>query len=156
MLRVMRALVQRVSQARVEVKGQTVGSIGTGILVLLGVAKTDLEADADYLASKVANLRIFEDAGGKQNLSVKEVGGAALVVSQFTLYGDCRKGRRPSYDDAAPGEQAKNLYDYFVAAIEKEGLQVATGVFQATMSVHLSNEGPVTLLCESVTMQRRN
>ncbi len=156
MLRVMRALVQRVSQARVEVEGQTVGSIGTGILVLLGVAKTDVEADADYLASKVANLRIFEDAGGKMNLSVKEVGGAALVVSQFTLYGDCRKGRRPSYDDAAPGEQAKHLYDYFIAAFGKEGLQVATGVFQATMSVHLSNEGPVTLLCESVTMQRRN
>jgi len=155
MLRVMRALVQRVSEARVEVEGRTVGSIGNGILVLLGVAKTDIEADAEYLAPKVTNLRIFDDAGGKLNLSVKDVGGAVLVVSQFTLYGDCHKGRRPSYDDAAAGEQAKHLYDYFVDRLKKEGVETATGVFQATMAVHLVNQGPVTLICESVTMHRR-
>jgi D-aminoacyl-tRNA deacylase len=155
MLREMRALVQRVSQARVEVDGHIVGSIGPGILILLGIAKTDVAHDADYLANKVANLRIFDDDLGKLNLSVKDTGGAALVVSQFTLYGDCRKGRRPSYDDAAAGEHAKGLYEHFVEAIRREVTYVACGVFQATMAVHLVNEGPVTLMCESVTIQRR-
>ncbi len=152
----MRALVQRVSQARVEVEGRVVGSIGPGILVLLGIAKTDVEQDAEYLANKVTNLRIFDDEHGKLNLSVKDIGGAALVVSQFTLYGDCRKGRRPSYDDAASGEQARGLYDYFLEAVRREVTYVASGVFQATMAVHLVNDGPVTLMCESVTMHRRN
>jgi D-tyrosyl-tRNA(Tyr) deacylase len=148
----MRVAIQRVSMARVVVNGETVGEIGRGLLVLLGVAKTDTERDADYLVNKVAQLRIFNDAEGKLNLSVTEVGGSLLIVSQFTLYGDCRKGRRPSYDAAASPDRARSLYEYFVEKARAAGLRVETGVFQASMSVQLCNEGPVTLVCDSVTM----
>ena len=145
----MRALIQRVTQARVEVEGERVGGIGVGLLVLLGVAKPDLVADADFLADKIVNLRIFQDDEGKMNRSLLDTGGALLVVSQFTLYGDCRKGRRPSFDAAAPAEQARSLYDRFVAVARKKGVAVETGVFQAHMAVSLVNDGPVTLLIES-------
>ena len=140
--------------ARVLIGGKTAGEIGPGLLLLLGVAKTDTEADADYLVNKIVHLRIFNDSEGKLNVSVKEAGGALLVVSQFTLYADCRKGRRPSYDAAAAPDHARSLYDYFVQRARSEGLTVETGVFQASMSVQLSNEGPVTLVCDSVTMTR--
>ncbi len=145
----MRAVLQRVSQARVEVDGQTVGAIGPGLLVLLGIARPDTRPDADYLAERIVGLRIFPDDAGKMNRSVAETGGALLVVSQFTLYGDTRKGRRPSFDQAAPPDQARELYEYFVEACRKKNVPVETGVFQASMSVHLVNEGPVTLLCDS-------
>jgi len=145
----MRALLQRVSQARVEVDGRTVGAIGRGLLVLLGVARGDTPADADYLAEKVLGLRIFPDENGKMNRSVMEAGGNLLVVSQFTLYGETRKGRRPSFDQAAPQEQARALYEYFVERLRSHGIRVETGVFQAMMQVHLINEGPVTILCDS-------
>lgn len=149
----MRAVVQRVSQARVEVDGITTGSIIHGLLVLLGVGKGDTQEDAAYLASKIIELRIFQDDAGKMNRSLLDVGGSLLVVSQFTLYGDCRKGRRPSYDGAAPPELAELLYEHFVKAARSANVQVETGVFQATMSVHLVNEGPVTLIVDS---PRRN
>src|SRR5580704_6897362 len=139
----MRALIQRVTSARVEVDGAVVGEIGPGLLVLLGVAKTDSEKDADFLAAKIVNLRIFADAEGKMNLSVLEAGGALLVVSQFTLYGDCRKGRRPGFDAAAPAETARALYEWFVDAARMTGVRVETGVFQAHMAVSLVNDGPV-------------
>lgn len=145
----MRALVQRVSAAKVEVDGAVVGEIPGGVLVLLGVAKPDTSADAAYLAEKIAGLRIFSDDAGKMNLSLLETGGAMLTVSQFTLYGDCRKGRRPSFDSAAPAEQARALYEHFVAEVRRLGLRVETGVFQAHMQVSLVNDGPVTLLVES-------
>lgn len=145
----MRAVLQRVSEARVEVNGAVTGAIGRGLLVLLGVAREDTLRDADYLAEKIAGLRIFPDEQGKMNRSVQEVGGAVLVVSQFTLYGDTRKGRRPSFDRAAPPEQARALYEYFVQALRARGLTVETGVFQAMMQVHLVNDGPVTIICES-------
>ena len=145
----MRAVVQRVGEARVEVEGRVVGAIGRGLLVLVGIAREDTPRDAEYLAEKIAGLRIFPDEEGKMNRSVREVGGAILVVSQFTLYGDTRKGRRPSFDRAAPPEQARSLYEYFVEALRAKGLEVETGIFQAMMQVHLVNEGPVTLLCES-------
>ena len=145
----MRAVVQRVTQARVEVDGAVVGEIGPGLLVLLGVAKTDTTADAGFLAEKIAGLRIFSDAAGKMNLSVADIGGAMLAVSQFTLYGDCRKGRRPSFDHAAPAEQARALYEQFVAAARRAGLRVETGIFQADMAVSLVNDGPVTLIVET-------
>jgi D-tyrosyl-tRNA(Tyr) deacylase len=147
----MRAVAQRVSRASVEVDGSIVGEIGAGLLVLLGVAKTDTAADADFLAAKIVNLRIFSDDAGKMNRSVLESGGDLLVVSQFTLYGDCRKGRRPSFDDAAPAELARELYGRFVSAARLNGARVATGVFQAHMSVSLVNDGPVTLLVESAS-----
>ena len=147
----MRALIQRVTSARVEVDGVVVGEIGPGLLVLLGVAKTDSEKDADFLAAKIVNLRIFADAEGKMNLSVLEAGGALLVVSQFTLYGDCRKGRRPGFDAAAPSETARALYERFVDAARMTGVRVETGVFQAHMAVSLVNDGPVTLLVESAS-----
>jgi D-tyrosyl-tRNA(Tyr) deacylase len=150
----MRAVIQRVSTARVLVDGKTTGEIGPGLVVLLGVAKDDSQADAEYLVHKITHLRIFNDAEGRLNLSVKEIGGAMLIVSQFTVYGDCRKGRRPSYDAAAPPDQARRLYEYFVERARSAGLQVATGVFQASMSLQLSNEGPVTIVCDSVTMAR--
>lgn len=145
----MRAVVQRVREARVEVGGVTVGAIGPGLLVLLGVARGDTSADAAYLAEKTAGLRIFEDVAGKMNLALNEVDGAVLVVSQFTLLGDCRKGRRPGFTDAAPPQLADALYADYAAALRGRGLDVATGVFRAEMQVHLVNDGPVTLLLDS-------
>ncbi len=145
----MRAVVQRVSRARVEVEGRAAGEIGPGMVVLLGVAKTDAEADAAQLAEKIAGLRLFNDDNGKMNRSVEEVGGAVLVVSQFTLHGDCRKGRRPSFDRAAPAAQAQALYEKFLHVLRHRGLQVETGVFQAVMEVELVNAGPVTLLVDT-------
>ncbi|HEY6445762.1 MAG TPA: D-aminoacyl-tRNA deacylase [Acidobacteriaceae bacterium] len=145
----MRAVVQRVSKASVTVGERVVGAIGPGLLVLLGVAKSDGEADAGYLAEKIAGLRIFEDAEGKMNRSVTEVGGAVLAVSQFTLYGDVRRGKRPSFDAAARPESARALYEFFVAQIRQRNLRCETGEFQATMSVALVNEGPVTILLDS-------
>ena len=144
----MRAVIQRVTEARVEVDHAVTGEIAAGLLVLLGVSKEDTEADADFLAAKILNLRIFEDDQGKMNRSVLDTGGALLLVSQFTLYGDCRKGRRPSFDDAAPAEQARALYEHFVT-IARRSVRVETGVFQAHMSVSLINDGPVTLIVES-------
>ncbi len=145
----MRALIQRVSSARVEVEGSVTGSIGAGLLVLLGVRSEDTEADAEALLEKVLGLRIFEDAAEKMNLSVRDTGGALLVVSQFTLYGDTRKGRRPSFDMAAPPEQANRLYEHFIARARAQGVETQTGVFRAMMSVTLTNEGPVTFLVET-------
>lgn len=145
----MRAVVQRVSRARVSVDDETTGEIGQGILLLLGVSSNDAEADADYLVDKVLNLRIFDDETGKMNVSLVENGGGLLVVSQFTLYGDSRKGRRPSYIHAARPEEAKRLYEYFVAEARKKISNVATGRFQAMMDVELVNDGPVTLLLDS-------
>ncbi len=145
----MRAVVQRVSRARVVVEGKVTGEIGPGLLVLLGIAREDSSAAAAYLADKVANLRIFDDDQGKMNRSVLETGGSALAVSQFTLYGDARGQRRPSYLRAAPPEQAKALYEEFVAVLRALGVRVETGVFQAMMSVELVNDGPVTILMDS-------
>ena len=145
----MRAVVQRVSRARVSMNGEGAGEIGLGLLVLLGVGAGDTRAEADYLVDKTIGLRIFEDAGGKMNLSVAEVGGALLVVSQFTLYGDARRGKRPSFDAAAPPEQARELYEYFVERVRAAGLRCETGQFQETMQVELVNDGPVTILLDS-------
>jgi len=145
----MRVVVQRVSQARVRVEGWVTGEIQNGLVVLLGVAKSDDEAAADSLAEKVWGLRIFSDDQGRMNRSLEETGGAVLAVSQFTLYGDCRKGRRPSFDRAAPAEQARALYDSFVEALRRRGARVETGVFQAMMDVELVNDGPVTLLLDT-------
>lgn len=145
----MRAVLQRVSEARVRVDGETVGAIGPGLLILLGIGQGDKEGDARYLAQKSAGLRIFEDEQGKMNRSLLEAGGSALVVSQFTLYGDCRKGRRPGFSAAAPPELANALYQQFVATLQGLGLTVATGIFQAEMAVELVNDGPVTLLLDS-------
>lgn len=145
----MRAIIQRVKQARVEVDGEVVGRIGEGMLVLLGAGKDDTEEDVEYLADKVLGLRIFEDSEGKMNLSVTDTGGEVLVVSQFTLYGDCRKGRRPSFDKAAPPELAERLYELFVSEIRERGVKVETGRFRTMMDVHLVNWGPVTLMLDS-------
>jgi D-tyrosyl-tRNA(Tyr) deacylase len=145
----MRAVVQRVSQARVEVGGQVVGAIGPGFLVLLGVGREDGPAQADWLADKIAGLRVFPDQEDKLNLSLAQVGGACLVVSQFTLWGDCSQGRRPSFGRAATGQLAQPLYEHFVARLRGLGLGVATGSFGAMMDVHLVNQGPVTLLLDS-------
>lgn len=145
----MRAVVQRVSRARVTVGDHVVGEIGQGLLVLLAVSRPDTEADADYLADKVAGLRIFEDCHGKMNQSVRDVGGSVLAVSQFTLYGDVRHGRRPSFEAAAPPEKAQALYEYFVERIRATGLLFETGRFQAMMQVELVNDGPVTILLDS-------
>lgn len=145
----MKAVIQRVSKARVDVEGKTVGRIGRGILVLLGVEKGDGERDADRLADKIVNLRIFEDEAGKMNLALRDVGGAILAVSQFTLAGNCAKGRRPSFDGAAPPVEANRLYEYFVAGARALGVPVETGVFQAMMEVSLVNDGPVTFILES-------
>ena len=145
----MRAVVQRVSRASVTVNSEVVGRIDRGLLVLLGVTHADNEAAADYLAEKIAGLRVFEDDAGKMNVSVADVGGAILAVSQFTLYGDVRKGKRPSFDDAARPEQARKLYEYFVERIRSHGLRCETGRFQEMMQVQLVNEGPVTILLDS-------
>jgi D-tyrosyl-tRNA(Tyr) deacylase len=145
----MRVVVQRVSQARVTVNERTVGVIGPGLLVLLGVSRTDTIEDAAYLVDKILWLRIFPDSDGKMNRNVQESGGSLLVVSQFTLYGDCRKGRRPSFDHAAPPEQARALYEHFVEIARRSGVPVQTGEFQAMMEVHLVNSGPVTILIDS-------
>jgi D-tyrosyl-tRNA(Tyr) deacylase len=144
-----RAVIQRVTRARVTTGAQVVGEIETGVLVLLGVSRMDHPEAAQYLAEKIANLRIFNDDAGKMNRSLLEIGGAALVVSQFTLYADTRGGRRPSYIQAAPPEQASPLYEEFVASLRSLGVPVKTGVFQAHMSVELINDGPVTILVDS-------
>lgn len=145
----MRAVVQRVSRAEVRVEERISGRIEIGLLVLLGVGQGDDEKAADYLAKKVAGLRIFEDDEGRMSRSVVDVRGGALVVSQFTLYGDVRKGRRPSFDSAAAPEEANRLYEYFCERLREEGVPVETGVFRAMMSVELVNEGPVTILLDS-------
>ncbi len=145
----MRAVVQRVSHAAVRIEGEVVGEIGPGLLVLLGVAQDDTETDAVYLAEKCAGLRIFEDADGKMNHAVGEIGGAVLAVSQFTLFGDVRRGKRPSFDAAARPELARRLYDAFVAEIRAAGLPCETGRFQELMEVELFNDGPVTILLDS-------
>lgn len=145
----MRAVIQRVSRAEVRVDGEVTGRIGRGIVVLLGVGHDDTERDGDYLLDKIVGLRIFPDAEGKMNLSLEQIGGELLVVSQFTLYGDTRKGRRPSFINAAPPDLAVALYDRFVAAARARGITVGTGVFQAMMEVELVNDGPVTIVVES-------
>lgn len=147
----MRAVLQRVKNAKVEVNGEVVGSIGVGLLVLLGVSKTDGEAEAEFLAEKIIHLRIFPDEAGKMNRSVEEAGGSLLVVSQFTIYGDCSKGRRPGFDAAAPASRARELYEYFVECVTKFNLNVQTGIFQAHMDVSLVNDGPVTFIVDSKT-----
>ena len=145
----MRAVVQRVSRAQVTVNGEITGQIGLGLLVLLGVGRDDTEADTTYLAGKLAGLRVFADAEGKMSRSMQEVGGSVLAVSQFTLYGDVRRGKRPSFDDAAPPEKARLLYEFFVELIRTAGLRCETGRFQEMMTVELVNEGPVTILLDS-------
>jgi D-tyrosyl-tRNA(Tyr) deacylase len=150
----MRIVLQRVASARVDVNGHTVGSIGPGILALLGISRADCPEDADYLLDKLLHLRIFPDEERKMNRSIEDCHGSLLVVSQFTLYGDCRKGRRPSFDQAAPPEQAQALYEYFVAAARRGPVPVQTGVFQAMMEVHLVNDGPVTILLDSADRKK--
>jgi D-aminoacyl-tRNA deacylase len=145
----MNAVLQRVSKAQVDVAGKTVGRIGQGLLILLGVEKGDGERDADWLADKIVNLRIFEDDAGKMNLALREINGELLVVSQFTLAGNCAKGRRPSFDNAAPPAEANRLYEYFVGRVKAMEVPVSTGVFQAMMEVALVNDGPVTFILES-------
>jgi D-tyrosyl-tRNA(Tyr) deacylase len=145
----LRAVVQRVSRAKVTVDGNVTGEISAGLLVLVGVSHNDTTASADYLADKVLGLRIFHDDAGKMNRSVVDIGGAVLAVSQFTLFGDVRRGKRPSFDDAARPEHAKELYDYFVERVRTAGTRCETGVFQATMDVELVNSGPVTILIDS-------
>ncbi len=147
----MRVVIQRVSEASVQVDNETIGQIGAGLVVLLGIAATDTEADATYLIDKIIGLRIFPDAEGRFDRSVEDVGGSILVVSQFTLYGDCRKGRRPSFSDAAAPDRALPLYEYFVRTLRARQLPVATGKFQASMAVQLTNDGPVTILIDSPT-----
>lgn len=145
----MRAVVQRVKESRVDVNGRTTGAIGSGLLIFLGVGEGDDGRDCAYLVNKVVNLRIFPDEEGAMNRSLMDEAGAALVVSQFTLWGDCRKGRRPSFAHAARPEKARELYERFVRLLRETGLTVATGEFQAVMEVHIVNDGPVTLLLDS-------
>ncbi|MDD2310877.1 MAG: D-aminoacyl-tRNA deacylase [Desulfuromonadaceae bacterium] len=144
----MKAVIQRVTSASVSVEGSIVGHIGRGIMILLGVEKGDAEAQAEWLVEKICALRMFSDADGKMNLSVQEVGGALLVVSQFTLAGNCAKGRRPSFDTAAAADEGKRLYEVFIAAAKRTGLPVETGIFQADMQVSIANDGPVTFILE--------
>jgi D-tyrosyl-tRNA(Tyr) deacylase len=145
----MRLVLQRVKEAHVDVDGKTVGSISNGLVILIGVASSDTRKDAEYLADKVIYLRIFSDAEHRMNRSILEVGGSLLVVSQFTLYGDCKKGRRPSFDQAAPPQKARELYEYFIERLSSRNVIVQTGVFQAGMQVHLVNDGPVTFVLDS-------
>lgn len=145
----MRAVVQKVTSSKVTVDEEVVGQIGSGLLVLLGVTHDDTSKDVDYMIDKITNLRIFEDENGKMNLSLKDVGGEILAVSQFTLYGDCRRGRRPSFSDAARPEVANPLYEEFVKKVKDQGINVGTGKFGAHMMVDLTNDGPVTILLES-------
>jgi D-aminoacyl-tRNA deacylase len=145
----MRIVLQRVTRAQVEVAGETVGSIAAGLVIFLGVTHADTRADADYLASKVIQLRIFPDHARRMNRSLLDAGGALLVISQFTLYGDCRKGRRPSFDRAASPEHARGMYEYFVQRLKSSNVQVETGVFQAEMEISLVNDGPVTFVLDS-------
>ena len=151
----MRFILQRVSEASVTVGGETVGSIRTGLVILAGMAKSDTKSEVNYLADKVLGLRIFPDSSGKMNVNVVEAGGSLLIVSQFTLYGDCRKGRRPSFDEAASPEQAQVLYDYFVESLRSGPVPVETGVFQAMMEVRLVNQGPVTILMDTADWNRK-
>lgn len=144
----MKAVIQRVTSASVVVEDTIAGQIGNGIMILLGVEKRDTEAAADWLVDKICGLRIFSDDDGKMNLSVQDVGGCLLVVSQFTLAGNCAKGKRPSFDTAAPADEGKRLYDYFVAAARRTGIRVETGIFQADMQVSIVNDGPVTFILE--------
>jgi D-tyrosyl-tRNA(Tyr) deacylase len=145
----MRAVVQRVTKASVSVDNEVVGKISNGIVILLGVGKDDTEEDAKYLAEKIVNLRIFDDKYGKMNLSLLDVKGHALIISQFTLYGDCRRGRRPSYSDSAPPDLAKALYEKFIELVKNYDVHVETGIFAAHMLVEIHNDGPVTLLLDS-------
>ena len=145
----MRAVIQRVSKASVSINGRSVGKIGAGFCVLLGVGVGDTERDAEWMAEKIVNLRIFEDEDGKMNRALHDVGGGMLIVSQFTLYGDCRKGRRPSFIEAAPAEEGNRLYEYFVGQVKNRGVEVAYGVFQAHMAVEIVNDGPVTLILDT-------
>ena len=151
----MKLVIQRVSEAHVNVEGTTVGAIRTGLVVLVGISKSDTIKDADYLADKVLGLRIFPDNEGKMNRNVAEAQGSILIISQFTLYGDCRRGRRPSFDAAAAPGEALTLYNYFVNTVRKSPVPVETGTFQATMEVSLVNEGPVTIVIESEERNRR-
>lgn len=144
----MKAVIQRVTSASVVVDGETVGAVGQGIMILLGVEKGDDDSKADWLAEKICGLRIFTDEAGKMNLSVQDVGGSLLIVSQFTLAGNCAKGKRPSFDTAAPPDVGKRLYEYFVQVVRRTGLLVETGIFQADMQVSLVNDGPVTFILE--------
>jgi len=146
----MKLVVQRVSQAEVRVDGKCVGQIGRGMLIFVGVGKDDQQTDADYLAQKVTQLRMFEDKEGKMNCSSFEAGAEILVVSQFTLYGDCRKGRRPSFDKAADPQKGEELYNYFVRAVRSQNIKVETGLFRAMMDVELVNDGPVTFVLDSL------
>ena len=150
----MRIVLQRVKSAHVSVEDSVVGAIERGLLVLVGVTHCDTREDADYLAEKTIHLRIFPDEAGRMNRSILEAGGALLAVSQFTLYGDCRKGRRPGFDEAAPLDQARSLYEYFVNRLKLSNLVVETGVFQADMQVHLVNDGPVTFILDSIQRER--
>jgi len=151
----MRAVVQRVTEACVRVAGKTCGAIGPGLLVLLGAGRTDSEKDAELLAEKIVNLRIFDDDQGLMNRSLLDTGGAMLVVSQFTLFADCLKGRRPSYSAAAPPQEAEPLYEYFIARVRERNVPVATGTFQAMMDVSLTNNGPVTLLLDTEKLRKQ-
>jgi D-tyrosyl-tRNA(Tyr) deacylase len=152
----MRLVLQRVRSAYVTVHSSTVGSIGMGLVILLGIARNDAELDATYLLDKLLGLRIFPDDQGKMNRNVQEAGGSLLIVSQFTLYADCRKGRRPSFDQAAPPDHAQALYNYFVESARKGPVPVETGVFQAMMEVHICNSGPVTILIDSADRIRHD
>jgi len=145
----MRAVVQRVTEASVTVDNSVTGKIGAGVCVLLGVGAGDENRDAEWLADKIVNLRIFEDENGKMNRSLLDIGGSALLVSQFTLYGDCRRGRRPSFTEAAPAEEGNRLYEYFVEQVKNSGVETACGVFQTHMSVKIVNDGPVTLILDT-------